>query len=308
MAFLLLEKKDMMGLHDEGIVDTDLMPLINYAWDRSFARVSKNKNAISDRGWNPLNRVLLLDPDLNVTRTKNEMSEAYQLQNNIIIPKKHYNMDVSTVTTSTGMSTETENDDTGNDDSKSYNNLPTLNFSSGESAFCLNSIISQEQLQQAREKIREDTQKGKDLKETLKQSKKLSAGVIFKAGTIRLGKTVFDIHKENMDEKVKNARDKMRKEEQMYKINVQNAKEVFEKNIPIENMTIKQLTVICKQYTRKEDGKMPNKKDELIKKYKEWSGRPAPIFDNADVDLTSIVDAGNDDEIDIDNNYDIVAM
>ena len=111
-----------------------------------------------------------------------------------------------------------------------------------------------------------------------------------------------------MDEKVKNARDKMRKEEQMYKINVQNAKEVFEKNIPIENMTIKQLTVICKQYTRKEDGKMPNKKDELIKKYKEWSGRPAPIFDNAYVDLTSIVDAGNDDKIDIDNNYDIVAM
>ena len=53
---------------------------------------------------------------------------------------------------------------------------------------------------------------------------------------------------------------------------------------------------------------MPNKKDELIKKYKEWSGRLAPIFDNAHVDLTSIVDAGNDNEFDIDNNNDIVAM
>ena len=52
---LLLEKKDTLGLHDDGILDTDLMPLINYACDHSFARVDKNKNAISDRGWNPLN-------------------------------------------------------------------------------------------------------------------------------------------------------------------------------------------------------------------------------------------------------------
>ena len=217
-------------------------------------------------------------------------------------------MDTSTNSTSTSMTTETGISENKDNNSNAHSNFPSLNFSSGESAFRLHSTISQEELQQAREKIRVDMQKGKDLKATLKQSKKLSAGVVFKSGSLRLGKTVFDIHKENMDEKVKNARDKMRKEEQMYKINVQNAKEVFEKNIPIENMTIKQLTVICKQYKRKEDGKMPNKKDELIKKYKEWSGRPAPIFDNADVDLTSIVDAGNDDEIDIDNNYDIVAM
>ena len=59
------------------------------------------------------------------------MSEAYQLQNNIIIPKKHYNMDLSIVTTYTGMSTETKNNDTGYDELKSHNNLPTLNFSVG---------------------------------------------------------------------------------------------------------------------------------------------------------------------------------
>ncbi len=77
-----------MGLHDDGIVDTDLTSLINYAWNESFAKIDKNKNTISDRGWNPLNQVLLLDPDLNATRTRNEKSEVYQLQNNIILPKK----------------------------------------------------------------------------------------------------------------------------------------------------------------------------------------------------------------------------
>ena len=46
----LLEKKDALGLYDEGIVDTDLMPIVNSAWKRSFGRVEKNRNAISDRG------------------------------------------------------------------------------------------------------------------------------------------------------------------------------------------------------------------------------------------------------------------
>ena len=93
---------------------------------------------------------------------------------------------------------------------------------------------------------------------------------MFKTGTIQLGKTVFDIHRENKNDKVKKAREKMRKEEQMYKLNVQKANELFAKNIALENMTTKQLKIICKQYKRKEDGKMPNKKDELLKKYKKW--------------------------------------
>ena len=101
----------------------------------------------------------------------------------------------------------------------------------------------------------------------------------------------------------------MKKEQQMYKINVQNAKEVLDNNIPLENMTIKQLMIICKQHKRKEDGKMPNKKDILIQKYKEWSARPAPTFDDVDIDLTSMIE--NNDEIGIINNNedeDVVAV
>ena len=54
------------------------------------------------------------------------------------------------------MTTETEISENNNNNSNTHNNLPYLNFSSGESAFCLQSIISQEQLQQAREKIHVD--------------------------------------------------------------------------------------------------------------------------------------------------------
>ena len=90
----------------------------------------------------------------------------------------------------------------------------------------------------------------------------------------------------------------------MYKMNVQKAKEVLDENIPIEKMTIKQLTVICKQYKRKEDGKMPNKKGTLIQKYKEWSTRPAPTFDVVDEDLSLRIDTGIAEEMNANNNND----
>ena len=43
-----LEDKDTLGLQNDGIVDTDLMQLIHEAWEKSFARVKKNQNAIAD--------------------------------------------------------------------------------------------------------------------------------------------------------------------------------------------------------------------------------------------------------------------
>ena len=57
------------------------------------------------------------------------------------------------------------------------------------------------------------------------------------------------------------------------------AKEVFKKKVTLESMTAKELTIICKPLKRKDDGKMPTKKEELILKYMEWNGRPAPSFD-----------------------------
>ena len=57
------------------------------------------------------------------------------------------------------------------------------------------------QLQQAREEIREDMNNGKSIKQQLKESTQLSAGILFKAVSSRLGKTVFDVHRENMIEK-----------------------------------------------------------------------------------------------------------
>ena len=93
----------------------------------------------------------------------------------------------------------------------------------------------------------------------------------------------------------------MKTDEAKYLKDVESAKKVFEKKSDIETMTISELTRICKPLKRKSDGKMPQKKVDLIAKYKEWSGRPAPVFQVQDISLNdgdeSITE--NNDNIDI---------
>ena len=84
----LLEFKDTIGSQNDGIKDTDFMPLVNRAWAKSFARIDKNRNAISDRGWNPLNKALLLEPSLRSSMTATEKTDEYNEANKIILPNK----------------------------------------------------------------------------------------------------------------------------------------------------------------------------------------------------------------------------
>ena len=53
-----------MFIDNPTLCSTDLIPMINEAWTLSFARVQNNKKAISERGWCPLNRNLLLYKEL----------------------------------------------------------------------------------------------------------------------------------------------------------------------------------------------------------------------------------------------------
>ena len=57
-----------MGLSSD-IEKSDILPLINLIWPRSFGRRNTNQQAISDCGWNPLNRRLLTDPEILKTKS-----------------------------------------------------------------------------------------------------------------------------------------------------------------------------------------------------------------------------------------------
>ena len=83
----------------------------------------------------------------------------------------------------------------------SQQSITSLNFSTGISSFCLQSIISSEQLQEARAKIASDRNEGKNLFQQLQEAKKLTAGICYKNRAVRLGESVFNICKEKVEQK-----------------------------------------------------------------------------------------------------------
>ena len=65
-------KQDLLSFKEEKCMEeilllTNLIPLINKAWSKSFARENKNRKAIAEHGWNPLNFNMLLNPEIRAT-------------------------------------------------------------------------------------------------------------------------------------------------------------------------------------------------------------------------------------------------
>ena len=63
----LFFEKDQLEM-DLKLETYNIIPLLNHCSEQSFAKVEGNKKAISERGWNPLDYRLLVDPD--ILRTK----------------------------------------------------------------------------------------------------------------------------------------------------------------------------------------------------------------------------------------------
>ena len=85
-----LKRKSCMN---ETIDKNDLMLLINIAWNKSFARVDKNRRAIADRGWGPYNRNILTFSHIRATMT--ETDRIYDLNYQVVLSSSS---SVSTIT------------------------------------------------------------------------------------------------------------------------------------------------------------------------------------------------------------------
>ena len=187
-------KQDLLNFKEEkclpgSLSHTDLMPIINKAWDKSFARIRHNKNAIADRGWNPLNYNLLLNPEIRATMTKQDQKHESS-SDDIILPS------VFTPDNTSIRETNSESNRTRNNDIDESSIQSSLKISYGTSSFCLKAILKQEQLQEARERIKEEKDEGESVLKRLQQAKRITAGICYKIGTSRLGKNVFNVCKE----------------------------------------------------------------------------------------------------------------
>ena len=75
----ILKKRLDMMMDNPCILPTDIIPIVNYAWGQSFAKVKTNQKAIADHGWNPLNFNLLTSTQIVPTMTDSETMELQSI-------------------------------------------------------------------------------------------------------------------------------------------------------------------------------------------------------------------------------------
>ena len=135
-----------------------------------------------------------------------------------------------------------------------------LNFGKGTAAWCLKSIVMNRDLMAARSRIRQRQEDGKSLKQKLMESKKITAGYLFKAGSCRISKTVFDIQKENVVTRNKTEKERARKQKLTYRAMILEAQSVRPLNLDPAKMTCKQLSAILKALKTKDNTALPTNK------------------------------------------------
>ena len=82
-----------------------------------------------------------------------------------------------------------------------------LNYSNGMAAFCLDTIISEEDRTAAIQRNKQKYYKGKSLNEKVANWKRPSGGKWFAAGEVRLGQCILDKVKQNKQDELKKKKD-----------------------------------------------------------------------------------------------------
>ena len=253
----ILNKKREMGMLDTHLKKTDIIPIVNYCWDRSFARTMSNRKAIAMRGWNPLNYVLLDHPEIHTPEDTTPSASPPAI-----------------VTTSTDDNTEMSSLTSGDID---------INFRDGLAGHCILSLLQQA----ARDKecmanLNKRKDSSKTFQDHMKESKRITAGVVFNAGVVNLVKGgLVDIVKENHKTKNKEILQKIEKELDRFQKRKTKAIKCFNKykhkhtsytcpqDIPEDIMTAEDLKTFIMVRKRRTDKAMPKSLEELKLRWKE---------------------------------------
>ena len=182
----LFEKKINFFLQGLQLIRYDILPLVNKCWPPAFADVPNNRKAISERGWNPFCRKLLLNWTLRATITEEMLNwekncgyfgeKLLERLHNIEYLEKN-----GKVRLACRSSSSNENID--------------LNFNDGITAqYVSSTILTESDRQIARERSQKMKEEGTTLKERLsKITRTLTAGkMIIDARNYGLSKTIRD--------------------------------------------------------------------------------------------------------------------
>ena len=263
----LVDSKLQMHIEPATLSATDIVPLVNIAWEKSFARIHLNKMAIAERGWTPLNRNLLLYKEIQSTMTA---AEKEQFTGKLYEIPPLISVDIG-FDNSTSISSISNVSDRFNIQSQK---LLSLNYSSGNSALVLESIVADQDLREARERNRLKKLEGGEIKSRFDEIKSVTAMLHFNALGCKIGMDALQKKKEII--KIAEAKNEelRKKEEAKFYERKRKHDEIMSKNIDINKLTITQLRTLLAFKKRKSDSAFTSlNKNDLLQLWKEWRYR-----------------------------------
>ena len=268
----IVERKEEMLYPSPTIEAYDIMNIVSYAWSKSFLVENSNRTAISERGWNPYNRNLMTYPIIRASITKEEAENELLDTSKIVLPIQKRVEITDLIDTSTQVI----------DPRYASKPVPDVkkvaNFSQGTASFCLDKIVMQQDLNEARSRIKRNREEGKSLVEKIRDMKGFTAGRLFHAKSSRVGQTILQVYKENIAVQEEAVNVRANNAAITYRAAKDTAEAILATGILISNMNNNQLKTILLPLKTKDDGAMPTRKKDMIAAYDRWKNRAPPIF------------------------------
>ena len=262
----------------------EIILLVNYAWAHSFGKVATNQHAIAERGWNPLNRNLLLNSQLRATMTMDEKT-AEQASGTILIP---YHALDNFVHIDESLPTY----DPTCLPSPALDKSPALNMTTGTAAFCIDSIVHHSDLMESRERIKNKRENGKTVQQLIEEISRVSAGNVFLAGTCRLGQDVMAKVQANYEHAQEKERSSLIAAKASDLATKKRGMDVLALNLLPTKWNVAQLKSVVNMLKVPGDTAIPTKKADLYARYLQWKTRTlAPLVPDAAAATPLVPDA-----------------
>ena len=230
----VLQEKSRLRLEFK-IEKQDIVGIVHYAWNASFARIETNKKAIANRGWYPANYILLDSKELDKNKNNKHVRDAY------------------TACELTGSQPE---------------DLSNLNLATGLSKTLFDQVVEYKAREDARQKaqIEQAEEIRKKHVDAFHSAVRLTAGKAFKANKCVLDEEIRDRVRDinnKKEEKEKNKKKRKEESEAAFKNKVINARA---KGGP-EKWSVDELKTMVLWYKRPGDDKIPTTKSALYQRY-----------------------------------------
>ena len=268
----IVQCKEEMHYPSPTIEAYDIINIVNYAWSKSFAVESSNQTAIAERGWNPYNRNLMTYPIIRASMTKEEAANELLDASKIVLPIQK-RVEITDL-----IDTLTPTIDPRYASKPVPDVKKVANFSHGTASFYLKKIVMQQDLHEARSRIKRNREEGKCLVDRVREMKSITAGRLFHAKSSRVGQTILQVYKENMAMQEEEDNERANNAAITYRAAKDAADTLLATGIEISKMSNAQLKALLAPLKTKDDGAMPTRKKDMIAAYDKWKDRVPPTF------------------------------